>query len=206
MCEDIGRSLSTDYFLIADQLTREELSYLQRTRDLSTTRYCRSSTALGAGGVPVAGGGEARQARDRGRWHPWLVRMDLNRGDGSLGTFVGVHAGRVLAGTRNAVAWGALGHAANPAPMISTEVASRWLSLSPPHPAGGCPVGIPARPGRVSCSFAEVIGRRIVVSLGGREGVSQMQRSSSHLLPAWSAMADVAAGSGCHPVAASVDG
>ena len=33
MYEDIGRSLSTDYFLIADQLTREELSYLQRTRD-----------------------------------------------------------------------------------------------------------------------------------------------------------------------------
>ena len=26
----IGRPLSTDYFLIADQLTREELSYLQR--------------------------------------------------------------------------------------------------------------------------------------------------------------------------------
>jgi len=37
--------------------------------------------------------------------------MELNRGDGSLGTFVGVHAGRVLAGTRNAVAWAALGHA-----------------------------------------------------------------------------------------------
>ena len=48
MYVDIGRSLSTGYFLIADQLTREELSYLQRTRDLSTTRYCRSSTALGA--------------------------------------------------------------------------------------------------------------------------------------------------------------
>jgi hypothetical protein len=39
MYVDIGRSLSTGYFLIADQLTREELSYLQRTRDLS--RYCR---------------------------------------------------------------------------------------------------------------------------------------------------------------------
>jgi hypothetical protein len=29
-----GRSLGTDYFLIADQLTREELGYLRRTRDL----------------------------------------------------------------------------------------------------------------------------------------------------------------------------
>ena len=55
MYVDIGRSLSTGYFLIADPLTREELSYLQRTRDLSTTRCCRSSTALGAGGChPVA--------------------------------------------------------------------------------------------------------------------------------------------------------
>ena len=120
MYVDNGRSLSTGYFLIADQLTREELSYLQRTRDLS--RYCRSSTALGAGGVPVAGGGEARQARDRGRRHPWLVHMELNRGDGSLGTFVGVHAGRLLAGTRNALAWGALGHATG-----ASEAARRSL-------------------------------------------------------------------------------
>jgi alkylation response protein AidB-like acyl-CoA dehydrogenase len=33
MYEDIGHSLGTDYFLIADQLTREELGYLRRTRD-----------------------------------------------------------------------------------------------------------------------------------------------------------------------------
>jgi glutaryl-CoA dehydrogenase len=32
MHEDIGRSLSTDYFRIADQLTSEELGYLLRTR------------------------------------------------------------------------------------------------------------------------------------------------------------------------------
>ena len=204
MYVNIGRSLSTDYFLIADQLMREELSYLQRTRDLSTTRCCRSSTALGAGGVPVAGGGEARQARDRGRRHPWLVHMELNRGDGSLGTFVGVHAGRVARRHPQRAGVGRP-RARNSGVRGRPEVASRWLSLSPPHPAGGCPVGIPARPGRVSCSFAEVIARRTVVSLGGREGVSQMQRPSSHLLPARSAMADEAAGSGCHPVAASVD-
>ena len=29
----IGHSLGTDYFHIADQLTREELSYLERTRN-----------------------------------------------------------------------------------------------------------------------------------------------------------------------------
>jgi len=126
MYEDISRSPNTDYFLIADQLTREELSYLQRTPDFVDNEYCRSSTALGAGGVPVAGGGEARQARDRGRRHPWLVHMELNRGDGSLGTFVGVHAGRVLAGTRNAVAWGALGHA-----TAAYEAARRTQSANP---------------------------------------------------------------------------
>ena len=33
MYTGIGHSLGTDYFRIADQLTREELSYLERTRD-----------------------------------------------------------------------------------------------------------------------------------------------------------------------------
>ena len=33
MFSGIGRSLGTDYFLIADQLTREELGYLRRTRE-----------------------------------------------------------------------------------------------------------------------------------------------------------------------------
>ena len=33
MYENIGRSLGTDYFLIAGQLTREEMGYLRRTRD-----------------------------------------------------------------------------------------------------------------------------------------------------------------------------
>ncbi len=33
MYSGIGRSLGTDYFKIADQLTREELRFLRRTRD-----------------------------------------------------------------------------------------------------------------------------------------------------------------------------
>jgi glutaryl-CoA dehydrogenase len=33
MYEGIGRSLGTDYFRIADQLTRDEVSYWRRTRD-----------------------------------------------------------------------------------------------------------------------------------------------------------------------------
>ena len=34
MYEDIGKSRGTDYFRIADQLTREELDYLREARDL----------------------------------------------------------------------------------------------------------------------------------------------------------------------------
>jgi hypothetical protein len=56
MYEDIGRSLSTDYFLIADQLTEEELGYLRRTRDFVDNEVLRSST----------GTGSARSSR--GRW------------------------------------------------------------------------------------------------------------------------------------------
>ena len=49
MYEDIGRSLSTDYFLIADQLTREELSYLQRTRDFVDNEVLPVINGTGSG-------------------------------------------------------------------------------------------------------------------------------------------------------------
>ncbi|HEX4060657.1 MAG TPA: hypothetical protein VHY58_06500 [Streptosporangiaceae bacterium] len=35
MHENIGRSLATDYFRIADQLSREELGYLRRMRHMA---------------------------------------------------------------------------------------------------------------------------------------------------------------------------
>ena len=109
MYSDIGRSLSTDYFLIADQLTREELGYLRRTRDFVDNEV-----------LPVINGYWERAE------FPWplveklakldivgdgiegygcppmspiatgLVHMELNRGDGSLGTFVGVQAGLAM--------------------------------------------------------------------------------------------------------------
>ena len=41
MYENIGRSLGTDYFRIADQLTADERDYWRRTRTSSTTRCCR---------------------------------------------------------------------------------------------------------------------------------------------------------------------
>ena len=109
MYTGIGRSLGTDYFLIADQLTREELGYLRRTRDFVDNEV-----------LPVINGYWERAE------FPWplieklakleivgdgiegygcppmspiatgLVHMELNRGDGSLGTFVGVQAGLAM--------------------------------------------------------------------------------------------------------------
>src|SRR5262245_16958381 len=109
MYTGIGRSLGTDYFKIADQLTREELRFLRRTRDFVDDEV-----------LPVIGGYWERAE------FPWplvnklaglgivgdgivgygcppmspiatgLVHMELNRGDGSLGTFLGVQAGLAM--------------------------------------------------------------------------------------------------------------
>jgi glutaryl-CoA dehydrogenase len=109
MYEGIGRSLGTDYFHIADQLTREERGYLRRTRDFVDDQV-----------LPVINGYWERAE------FPWplvkqlakleivgdgirgygcppmspiaagLVNMELNRGDGSLGTFLGVQAGLAM--------------------------------------------------------------------------------------------------------------
>jgi glutaryl-CoA dehydrogenase len=109
MYSGIGRSLSTDYFLIADQLTREELGYLRRTRDFVDNEV-----------LPVINGyweraefpwplidklakldvvGDGIQGYGCPPMSPiatGLVHMELNRGDGSLGTFVGVQAGLAM--------------------------------------------------------------------------------------------------------------
>jgi hypothetical protein len=55
MYVDIGRSLSTGYFLIADQLTREELSYLQHTRDFVDNEVLPVINGTGSGRLPPRG-------------------------------------------------------------------------------------------------------------------------------------------------------
>jgi glutaryl-CoA dehydrogenase len=107
--EGIGRSQGTDYFRIGDQLTSEERGYLRRTRDFVDEEV-----------LPVINGYWERAE------FPWplieklakleivgdgiegygcppmspiatgLVHMELNRGDGSLGTFLGVQAGLAM--------------------------------------------------------------------------------------------------------------
>ena len=106
---DIGRALGTDYFLLRSELTAEELGYLERTRrfvddevlavmpeyweraevPLDLARRLGELELVGDGiegygcppMSPVAGG---------------LIQMELSRGDGSLGTLLGVQAGLAM--------------------------------------------------------------------------------------------------------------
>jgi glutaryl-CoA dehydrogenase len=107
--EQIGRSLGTDYFRIADQLTPEERNYLRRTREFVDTEVLpvindyweraefpwpliKSLAGLGIVGDGIHGYG----CPPMSPISTGLVHMELNRGDGSLGTFLGVQAGLAM--------------------------------------------------------------------------------------------------------------
>lgn len=109
MHEGIGRSLGTDYFRIADQLSREEVSYWRRTRDFVDDEVLpvingyweradfplpliKSMAKLGIIGDGIDGYGCPPMSPIASG----LVHMELNRGDGSLGTFLGVQAGLAM--------------------------------------------------------------------------------------------------------------
>jgi glutaryl-CoA dehydrogenase len=107
--EDLGHGLATDYFFLREQLTDEQLDVLRRVRLFVDDEV-----------LPVIGGYWERAEM------PWplirrlgelgivgedihghgcpgldpiasgLVHMELNRGDGSLGTFLGVQAGLAM--------------------------------------------------------------------------------------------------------------
>jgi glutaryl-CoA dehydrogenase len=107
--EDLGQALATDYFFLREQLTDEQLGALRRVR-----RFVDDEV------LPVIGGYWERAEM------PWplvrrlgelgvvgedihgygcpgldpitsgLIHMELNRGDGSLGTFLGVQAGLAM--------------------------------------------------------------------------------------------------------------
>ena len=109
MYETIGRAQGTDYFRIADQLNREELDYLQRTRAFVDdevlpviNRYWERAefprpliekmAGLGIVGDGIVGYGCPPMSPIASG----LVHLELNRGDGSLGTFLGVQAGLAM--------------------------------------------------------------------------------------------------------------
>jgi glutaryl-CoA dehydrogenase len=109
MFENIGRSQGTDYFRIADQLTEDELGYLNRTRkfvddevlpvindyweraDFPRPIVERLGT-LGIVGDGIVGYGCPTMSPIA----CGLIHMEINRCDGSLGTFLGVQAGLAM--------------------------------------------------------------------------------------------------------------
>jgi glutaryl-CoA dehydrogenase len=109
MFENIGRSRGTDYFRIADQLTQAELAYLNRTRAFvddevlpvindywERAEFPRPLVerlgTLGIVGDGIVGYG----CPEMSPIACGLIHMELNRCDGSLGTFVGVQAGLAM--------------------------------------------------------------------------------------------------------------
>ena len=109
LTDHLGQSRATDYFFIREQLTDEQLGALRRVR-----RFVDDEV------LPVIGGyweraempwplierigelgvvGEDIQGYGCPALDPiacGLVHMELNRGDGSLGTFLGVHSGLAM--------------------------------------------------------------------------------------------------------------
>jgi glutaryl-CoA dehydrogenase len=109
MYDGIGRSLGTDYFGIADQLTREERGYWRRTRDFVDEEVLPAINGyweraefpwplvekLAKLGI-VGDGIDGYDCPPMSPIATGLVHMELNRGDGSLGTFLGVQAGLAM--------------------------------------------------------------------------------------------------------------
>jgi glutaryl-CoA dehydrogenase len=109
MYEDIGKALGTDYFHIRDELDEAELEYLERARRFVEhevlpvigeyweraefpLELVRRLGELGLVGDGIEGYGcPAMSPLAAG-----LISMEINRGDGSLGTFLGVQAGLAM--------------------------------------------------------------------------------------------------------------
>ena len=106
---DIGKALGTDYFVLRAGLTTAELDYLERTRRFVQEEVmpqindfweraevpvdlCRRLGQLGLIGDGLEGYGCAPMSATAAG----LITMELHRGDGSVGTFLGVHAGLAM--------------------------------------------------------------------------------------------------------------
>jgi glutaryl-CoA dehydrogenase len=106
---DLGKALGTDYFLLREDLTALELEYLLRTRAFVEEEVlpvindyweraefpillCRRLGELGLVGDGIEGYG----CPEMSPLAAGLINMELSRGDGSLGTFLGVQAGLAM--------------------------------------------------------------------------------------------------------------
>lgn len=106
---DVGRSLSTDYFGLRDELSPEDLDLLLRARafvddevlpvinDFWERAEFPYDLARRLGELGLVGGGiEGYGLPAMTPVGAGLVDMELNRGDGSLGTFLGVQSGLAM--------------------------------------------------------------------------------------------------------------
>ncbi len=105
----IGDALSTDYFLLREEFTAEQLDHLLRTRAFVQEHvlpvindYWERAEfpwplveKLGETGL-VGDGIEGYGCPPMDALSAGLIHMELNRGDGSLGTFLGVQAGLAM--------------------------------------------------------------------------------------------------------------
>jgi glutaryl-CoA dehydrogenase len=106
---DVGNALGTDYFLLREDLSSSELDYLTRTRRFVEQEVlpvindyweradfpldlCRRLGELRLVGDGLAGYG----CPEMSPLAAGLINMELSRGDGSLGTFLGVQAGLAM--------------------------------------------------------------------------------------------------------------
>jgi glutaryl-CoA dehydrogenase len=107
--DDIGRARGTDYFLIAEQLTPSEMDYLLRTRQfvddevlpVINGRWERAEFPFELvqklAKLDLVGDGiEGYGCPPMSPIAAGLVNMELSRGDGSVGTFYGVHCGLAM--------------------------------------------------------------------------------------------------------------
>lgn len=107
--DQVGRSQATDYYLIGEQLTDPERHVLQVVRDFVDDEVLpvinqhweraefpwplvRRMGELGIVGDGIVGYG----CPELSPIAAGLIHMELNRGDGSLGTFLGVQAGLAM--------------------------------------------------------------------------------------------------------------
>ena len=105
----IGEALATDYFLLREEFTPQQLAYLERTRAFVHDEVLPVINGyweraefpwplvkrLGELGL-VGGGISGYGCPPMDALSAGLIDMELSRGDGSLATFVGVHCGLAM--------------------------------------------------------------------------------------------------------------
>jgi glutaryl-CoA dehydrogenase len=104
----LGEALRTDYFLLREEFTPAQLDYLERTRRFVQEEVLPVINGYWEraefpwplikklGGAGLVGGIQGYGCPELDPLSAGLVTMELNRGDGSLGTFLGVQAGLAM--------------------------------------------------------------------------------------------------------------